>query len=414
MIYDVCVIGAGPAGLAFAYALRNQHNLKILVIDSGKKLEDRDKSDPKDIICGEGGAGLWSDGKFSFYPAGTAVYGIDNIEPAYEQLDELFKQFNIDIPPFPHQTEPACSLDNQTDRFVQKPYPSFYLTMEDREKLIQTLSNGSNAEFMFGFKMHRLLFKEEGIIHVELENETLFPCKHVVFAGGRFGPRSLNTFVKFRRYELGVRIEVPSHYTLFNGSVENFIDPKFIHVDPETNIEYRTFCVCRNGSVIDTCCNGIWSCSGSSEIDDGIHNVGFNMRVKSNHDWWDWDKTTDRSWYTVETQEKTWLYSNNEPFHHATFEDLVHVKGPFHFGKEVSDMIAKGLIKLREQFPEFASDDVRFSGPTIEGIGYYPDIDYKTLEAHPQITVIGDSSGIFRGTVPALLSGFAAAQKFIQ
>ena len=41
-IYDVVIVGAGPAGLFAAYELIEKNNkLKVLILDRGKKVENR-------------------------------------------------------------------------------------------------------------------------------------------------------------------------------------------------------------------------------------------------------------------------------------------------------------------------------------------------------------------------------------
>ena len=72
-IYDVTILGTGPAGLAAAHRLRNT-NLKLLVLDAGKAVDKRDRYSPYDATTGDGGAGLFSDGKFSFFPSATALW----------------------------------------------------------------------------------------------------------------------------------------------------------------------------------------------------------------------------------------------------------------------------------------------------------------------------------------------------
>src|SRR3989338_8996912 len=98
--YDICVVGAGPAGLAFVHTLLGQHHLSIVVIDAGSPLGLREKESSEDLIQGEGGAGLWSDGKFSFYPAGRPVYELIHARSAFEKLKETFSALDVKIPEF--------------------------------------------------------------------------------------------------------------------------------------------------------------------------------------------------------------------------------------------------------------------------------------------------------------------------
>ena len=79
-MYDVVIVGAGPAGLFAAYELVSKNNkLKILLLDKGKKVSNRfcpmnrDKTkclncNPCGILSGYGGAGTFSDGKTNSHP----------------------------------------------------------------------------------------------------------------------------------------------------------------------------------------------------------------------------------------------------------------------------------------------------------------------------------------------------------
>ena len=79
-MYDVIIVGAGPAGLFAAYELieKNQ-NLKIKILEKGKFASNRvcpmSKGKKKCVNCtpcailsGYGGAGTFSDGKLNFIP----------------------------------------------------------------------------------------------------------------------------------------------------------------------------------------------------------------------------------------------------------------------------------------------------------------------------------------------------------
>ena len=64
---------------------------------------------------------------------------------------------------------------------------------------------------------------------------------------------------------IGIRIEVPYQ----NKAVElmashGVLDPKFIK-QPRPGVEFRTFCFCKRGSVIQSCVNGLYTYSGTSD-----------------------------------------------------------------------------------------------------------------------------------------------------
>lgn len=78
--YDVIIIGAGPAGIFTALELADK-GFKILMVEKGQDIRERiatslnQKALPKDrmrnVVCGWGGAGAFSDGKLTL----TTEYG---------------------------------------------------------------------------------------------------------------------------------------------------------------------------------------------------------------------------------------------------------------------------------------------------------------------------------------------------
>ena len=62
MLYDVIIIGGGVSGLSAAYALI-QKGQRVLDVDRGRHIYERQRTDMFDVANGIGGAGLFSDGK---------------------------------------------------------------------------------------------------------------------------------------------------------------------------------------------------------------------------------------------------------------------------------------------------------------------------------------------------------------
>ena len=77
--FDVVVVGAGPAGLSVAHGLRGS-GLKVLLVEEGRACIERDRDSQTDVPSGVGGAGLFSDGKFSFYPSATRLWTLPRPE----------------------------------------------------------------------------------------------------------------------------------------------------------------------------------------------------------------------------------------------------------------------------------------------------------------------------------------------
>ena len=66
----VAIIGGGPSGLCASHLLK-RYNINHTLFEAGNCVENRSKEESYDLVHGIGGAGLYSDGKFSFYPSAT-------------------------------------------------------------------------------------------------------------------------------------------------------------------------------------------------------------------------------------------------------------------------------------------------------------------------------------------------------
>ena len=118
-MYDVVIVGAGPAGLFSAYELCKNSKLKILLLDKGEFANKRVCPMSKNkkcvnckicsILSGYGGAGTFSDGKLNFIPKigksdlfkylekNEAYKLIDDTEKIFNKLEKIFKKFTQSI-----------------------------------------------------------------------------------------------------------------------------------------------------------------------------------------------------------------------------------------------------------------------------------------------------------------------------
>lgn len=116
--YDLIVIGAGPSGIFLAHELiKNGSKKKILMIEQGKKVEDRFcpiEKTGKCIKCkplchitnGFSGAGAFSDGKLSLYnPEDTEIHvggnlheylGIEKTKELIDYTDKIYLEYGAD------------------------------------------------------------------------------------------------------------------------------------------------------------------------------------------------------------------------------------------------------------------------------------------------------------------------------
>jgi hypothetical protein len=394
---------------------------------------------------GIGGAGLFSDGKFSFYPSSTNLWNLDNAELLKSSVLWTYRKLIEQNPniaeflPDPVEFAPV----RYESGWNLKPYPSIYLSLEQREELIRSLlRTASNTTLVTSTKIISMgISYNDNIDHKE--NHPSLICtllntitgqtkvvrtKNLIFAGGRFGPLDLKKLFNptersttrplfnykevFQRVEFGVRIQqetAASFFCEYKDNESQMNDPKFIYVDQRRQIQLRTFCACKDGEVIASETNGIYSASGRADcVPTGVSNIGFNVRVLD-------ESTASEIWthmsrsLTAEncfelplddlitpTQQGVSKNSNRDGESINTVNTV--------FGQTASEELLDGLTKLCEKFT-INKPSAKIIGPTLEGIGWYPQLDSKLKIEHLPIWVCGDSSGSFRGIVAALISG---------
>ncbi|MFF2132086.1 FAD-binding protein, partial [Streptomyces olivochromogenes] len=404
---DVLVVGAGPAGLAAAHALRDSA-LTTLVVDGGKPVAERERDLAADMTRGHGGAGLFSDGKFSFYPSASRLWSLPGearLRAAYEWTCSVLGAAGLDTPPFPEDPE-AYAVG--TGEWVLKEYPSYYLSLQARLDLSEKLVTGSGADFLTRTEVTALRhIAEEDRFEAELQDESggrrTLITRRVILANGRFGPLGLTdlfTGRAWRRLEVGFRIEQSAQSAFFGAMTQ--LDPKFRFRSEDGRVEWRTFCACREGEAVTTLTEGLWTVSGRADCPPtGRSNIGFNTRILD-------EEVAKRALTGVLRATRSTTSAFN-----VTLDDFLAARPAADsltevYGEELAAFMREGVTRLAKRFPEVTATEARLIGPTMEGVGWYPEVRSDLRLVDKPAWVAGDSCGLFRGIVAAMISGHYA------
>lgn len=403
---QVVVLGAGPAGLAAA-AAASAMGVRPLLIEAGPSLDDRDQSDPTTVVEGVGGAGLFSDGKFSFRPSASRLWDLDPdlLALSWAAVARLLRDSGVPVEArHAQEDQDDLGLEITDAGYVVKSYPSIYGTPESRRRIVDALWERSPRRHV-DLRVHELRRNGAGwAIHT---SDGALTTRRMVLATGRFGPELLaltaagdsgsEIVMTPRRLEVGVRIQQQAEDFFLRDAQE--LDPKLMWDVPGGGFAWRTFCCCRDGLVVPTQAQGLRTVSGRADCPPtGMSNVGFNLRVTDT-------SIIDHEWPGLRMR----LQDLNAVVEVSLEEFLAHPDGALGqtLGGALTAALAHGLRLLQTSFPDGTFDSAQLLGPTLEGIGRYPAHDHK-LQAAPGLWVAGDVTGSFRGLTAALVSGYMA------
>ena len=401
--YGLIVLGAGPAGLAAAtHCVKSGH--KTLLIEAGQTCSARNPNSPEDLSTGFGGAGLYSDGKISFFPSSSKLWNLPDMEAldnAHQWFRALLQPFGLVVPDLPDRKR-EVTLDRKKN-YSQKEYTSYYIPFETRIAIIEQLTRIVTPHVRASAQVSRIRPISGGVEVQYSSAGQHFVCraKAVIVAGGRFGSLTLDSLCPelsrvFKRYELGLRVQQPAG----QFALKDFpaLDPKIIIQRPKDGLEWRSFCTCRDGEIIETDWHGLRTLSGRADGNiTGQSNFGFNLRLLRS----DMPDTI--------MSEIARVMKGGVPAFSLSLDDFYSGKNAY--GINLDTLLRDGLRELEKSFDISKST---IHGPCIEGVGFYPDLNPNLKAACGPIWVAGDMTGDFRGLTAAFVSGNYVAQKATQ
>lgn len=397
MIYDTIIIGGGVSGLAAAYYL-TQKKHRVLVVERGKHIYDRRRDNPFDVANGEGGAGLFSDGKVSFHPSASELWQLqpDEIKNSYCYWQKFLKDLGIDVESFSSQWLEKPKLTG-----IRKKYNSMTINIEQRYKIIFKLCQFIGRDNILVESEVERIVKDSGSYHLTVRQGADIIQLHastLIIAGGKHSYSKLescmngfDTNKKRRLTEVGVRIECQNDY--FDYYNEEQADVKLID-RKDNNLSIRTFCCCRDGIVIESLSYDMISLNGASGDADsrGRSNIGILLRFDGEYK----KSAVDKILKLVQGKNAAQV---------MPMLDYMDKKVSI-LGKEADNIIRDFL---REHFPRISASNATIYYPTIEKTGFYPVLS-DTLQMNSEnVWIAGDATGMFRGIMSSFVSGFLVA-----
>ncbi len=456
--YDVIILGCGEAGIFAAYELSKlRPELKVAALDQGRDIYSRScpivAGKVKECIhckvchtmCGFGGAGAFSDGKFNF----TTQFGgwlTDFIPPEQvmeliEYVDSINVAHGATTEVYSTQTPAARELERRAlahDLHLLQARCK-HLGTENNLRILTNIYEGlrDKLEFRFDTAVSAIERDGEGF-RLTLEKGEQLSCRFLLAAPGRSGAewfadqcRTLGIKLINNQVDIGVRVELPA--AVFEHITDVVYESKLVYRTKQYGDQVRTFCMNPYGHVVAENVEGINTVNGHSYADPALRsdNTNFALLV-SNRFTSPFDQPYRYGKHIASLSNMlaggvlvqrfgdlvAGIRTNEHRLGHSFVRPTLTAAVPGDLSlalpKRQLDDIIEMIYALDKIAPGTANYDTLLYGAEVKFYSSRLELSHQLETALPGLFAAGDGAGVTRGLAQAGASGIQAARAICQ
>ena len=453
-MYDVVIVGAGPAGLFSAYELIEKNkDLKIAILDKGSFAKKRvcpmnklgvacRNCKPCGILSGYGGAGTFSDGKLNFIPklgkSDLTKYMSESVSyKLIDETEEIFNKFGMDAEIYPSNMDEAKDIRRKvaiagaklliikqkhlgSDHLpgyidnISKYLSSKNITLMEKSDVIDIIKNNNKYDVIYN-------------------KNKVISANNVIVAPGRTGAKwvqeladKYNIPYTSKSIEVGVRVEVRKD--ILKEITDIIYDPTIFIKTKTYGDEIRTFCTNPGGFVAKENYYGYICVNGHALKDIKSNNTNFAFISKVSLT----EPVTNTRLYgesiakianvlgdgkpiiqnlkDLKSGRRSEWHRLNKGFIEPTLKDCVAGDLALVLPHRIITNILEGLEILDKIIPGINNDDTLLYGPEIKFFSNEIETDNNFKLKDENIYFIGDGSGKAGNIVTAAATGLVAAR----
>ena len=452
-MYDVIIVGCGPAGIFTALELLKENKkLKIIMFDKGNSIKVRKcpkaktlncmSCKPCNISCGWGGAGAFSDGKLSL---SKDVGGwLEDYIPTNElnslikYVDDVYLSYGGDKK-ISYNEEFANEFDYECSKYGLKfiKCPIRHLGTEKSAEIME-------AMYDYIVKQGVEVISKEEIKEIDMKNKTVksdkceYKAKNIVLSVGRSGSEWLINECKKNKLkttnnqvDIGVRVELPRSIT--DHLTDNLYEFKIYNSSKTTENIVRTFCMNPGGFVSqENYDDDLAVVNGHSFHDIKSNNTNFALLVSSKFTE-PFDEPITYGKYIARLSNmltggkimvqrlkdlkngKRSTYSRIKKLsYEPTLKDAVPGDLSYVLPSRIVNALVETFDELEKVCPGISGRDTILYGVEVKFYSAKIEVDNNLETKYDGVYAIGDGAGITRGLMQASISGVVAARNILK